>query len=87
MDFPIQTPAQLGAQLKSLRRSKGLTQAQLGAPLGLGQVRIADIESDPGAVSFGQLLQILHLLNARVVLQPGGKSNASSSQSENKEIW
>lgn len=66
--FPIQTPAQLSVHLKSLRKARGLTQAALGQRLGVKQVRIADIESNPGAVSLDQLLQVLHALDARLLL-------------------
>ncbi len=66
--FPIQTPAQLSVHLKSLRKARGLTQAALGQRLGVKQVRVADIESNPGAVSLDQLLQVLHALDTRLLL-------------------
>ena len=37
MDYPILVAGQLAPHLKSLRKAKSLTQAQLGALLGLGQ--------------------------------------------------
>ena len=43
MDYPIQSPGQLFAHLRSLRKSRGLNQVQLGAVLGVGQTRIARI--------------------------------------------
>lgn len=70
MNHPIQTSAQLSAHLKSLRQAKGLSQAELGRLLGVGQVRIANIEKDPGTISVEQLIKILHLLDTRLVLQP-----------------
>ena len=63
---PVQSAAQLSTHLKSLRKLKGLTQAQLGARIGVKQVRIADIERDPAAISVGQLIAILHALDARL---------------------
>ena len=66
--FPIQTPAQLSVHIKSLRKARGLTQATLGLRLGVKQVRMADIENDPGAVSLEQLMQVLHALDARLLL-------------------
>ena len=66
--FPLQTSAQLSVHLKSLRKARGLTQAELGLRIGVKQVRIADIEKNPGAVSLDQLLQILHALDARLLL-------------------
>jgi HTH-type transcriptional regulator/antitoxin HipB len=66
--FPIQAPAQLSVHIKSLRKARGLTQAALGKRIGVKQVRVADIENNPGAVSLDQLLQVLHALDARLLL-------------------
>ena len=66
--FSVQTSAQLSVHLKSLRKARGLTQTALGQRVGVKQVRIADIEKDPGAVSLDQLLQVLHALDARLLL-------------------
>ena len=66
--FPIRTPAQLSVHIKSLRKARGLTQAALGERLGVKQVRVAAIEGNPGAVSLDQLLQLLHALDASLVL-------------------
>jgi len=70
MILRVQTPAQLSAHLRSLRKSRGLTQTQLGALVGLDQTRIAKIERDPRLVSAGQLFQIFGALGVQVVLQP-----------------
>lgn len=66
--FPVQTSAQLSVHLKSLRKARGMTQTALGERVGVKQVRIADIEKNPGAVSLDQLLQVLHALDARLLL-------------------
>ena len=66
--FPVQTSAQLSVHLKSLRKARGLTQTALGQRIGVKQVRMADIEKNPGAVSLDQLLQVLHALDARLLL-------------------
>lgn len=66
--FPIHAPDQLSVHIKSLRKARGLTQAALGQRIGVKQVRIADIERNPGAVSLDQLLQLLHALDARLLL-------------------
>jgi HTH-type transcriptional regulator/antitoxin HipB len=75
MDYPITLSSQLKPHLRSLRKARGLTQAELALRLGVGQSRVADIEANPGAVSVEQLLQILALLQAQVVVrektQPG----------------
>lgn len=65
---PVQTAGQLSAHLKSLRKARGMTQAELGQRIGVKQVRIADIERNPGAISVEQFLEIIHALDARVWL-------------------
>ncbi|HEY6355681.1 MAG TPA: helix-turn-helix domain-containing protein [Burkholderiaceae bacterium] len=69
MDYPILLASQLKSHLKALRQARGLTQAQLGQLLGLGQVRIAEIEANPAAISVDQMFKLLSALNAGVVLR------------------
>jgi len=69
MDLPILTPDQLRQHLQSLRRAHGLTQAELGKLLGVGQVRVANIEHDPGSISVEQFMRLLACLDARLVLR------------------
>lgn len=69
MDYPLRLVSQLRAHLQALRKQRGLTQAQLGRRLGLSQVRIAEIEANPGVVSVEQLTRILSALGATLVLR------------------
>ena len=69
MDYAIRFSDQLKQQLRALRKARGLTQTQLGELLGIGQVRIAEIEKDPSAVSVAQLFKILAALDVRLVLR------------------
>jgi len=73
----LQTAAQLPAHLRSLRKARGITQAQLGARIGLDQTRIAKIERDPAVVSVGQLMQLLNALGVRVVLDADAGTRAT----------
>lgn len=66
----IQSPSQLSAHLRSLRKTKRLTQGQLGAMIGLDQTRVAKIERDPTLVSLGQLMKVLSALQVRILLEP-----------------
>ena len=66
--FSVQSPAQLSVHIKSLRKARGLTQTALGERIGVKQVRMADIENNPASVSLDQLLQVLHALDARLLL-------------------
>lgn len=80
MRYPIQAPSQLSSHLRALRRVRGLSQAGLGAILGLSQTRIARIETDPLSISAGQLLRVLSALGMRMTLEPvtGSTTEAAS---------
>jgi HTH-type transcriptional regulator / antitoxin HipB len=65
----LQSPAQLSAHLKSLRKTRGLTQAQLAKRLGIRQSRLADIDNQPETVSSAQLLDLLAALGVEVLLR------------------
>lgn len=67
--IPLQSPAQLSAHLKSLRKTRKLTQAQLATRLGIGQPRLADIEKHPESVSSAQLLDLFAALGVEVLLR------------------
>lgn len=69
MDYPVQLTSQLKQLLKSLRKSRQMTQAELARRMGVVQSRVADIERDPGAVSVDQLMQVLAMLGAQVVVR------------------
>lgn len=69
MDYPVTLSSQLLQLLKSLRKSRGLTQSELALRLGVVQSRVADIERDPGAVSLEQMLQVLAMLGAQLVVR------------------
>lgn len=69
MDYPVQLSSQLQQLLKSLRKSRRMTQADLASRLGVVQSRVADIERDPGAVSVEQLMQVLGMLGAQLVVR------------------
>lgn len=68
MSYPIRITDQLKPHLRALRKARGLTQAQLGMLIGVKQARIAEIESNPGAVSLDQLAKVLAALGATLHL-------------------
>ena len=69
MDYPLRTTEQLRQQLRSLRKKRGLTQARLGALIGVTQARVVEIEANPGAVSLQQIVQVLQALGAGFVIR------------------
>jgi HTH-type transcriptional regulator / antitoxin HipB len=80
MNYPVDTPLQLRAVLKSLRKSRGLTQAQLGAKLGLSQKRVAGIEKNPQVTSIDQISRIIGILGARLVVEEPDRPDKSQNQ-------
>ena len=78
MDFRIQTPAQLTHHLRALRKARGLSQADLGALMGLSQSRIARMEKSPTHISVDALLLLLSALQSEMLLSntPGERNNA-----------
>ena len=65
--LPHPIPGQLSSH-RALRKARGLSQAQLGGVLGVGQTRITTrIEHDPTAISVEQLLGILSALGVQMV--------------------
>jgi len=69
MDYPLQINSQLRQLLKSLRKTRQMTQSQLAQRLGVVQSRVADIEREPGSVSVEQLMNVLSVLGAQLVVR------------------
>ena len=68
--YPVDTPQQLRAMLRSLRQSRGLTQAQLGERLGVTQKRIARIEAAPEVTGFDQIARMVTAMGYRLLIAP-----------------
>jgi HTH-type transcriptional regulator/antitoxin HipB len=64
MTTPIRTTGQLGPVLRSLRKARGWSQAELGRRVGLSQERISAIESRPEKVNLDTLLTLAMALDA-----------------------
>lgn len=77
--FPVRFPDQLRQHLRALRKRHGLTQAQLGARIGVSQARIAEIEANPGLVNFEQLMKLLSVLGVSLTLQEEAVAPADTS--------
>lgn len=81
MDYLISIADQLAPQLRSLRKVRGLSQTDLADKLGLSQSRIAAIERNPAAVSAGQLLALLQILEVDLVLRDKKAAAANAAPS------
>ena len=82
--FPVRFPHQLRQHLRALRKRHGLTQAQLGALIGVSQARIAEIEANPGLVNFEQLMKLLSVLGVSLTLQEEAAAPAATRAPEPK---
>lgn len=76
--YPLRFASQMREHLRALRKRQGLTQAELGAQLGVSQARVAEIEANPGLVSFEQLLKLLSHLESGFLLAVGNHEVHSS---------
>jgi HTH-type transcriptional regulator/antitoxin HipB len=79
--YPVQTPAQLKAALRSLRRDQGLSQSAFGRKVGLSQERISVIENHPERVTTDQLLTVLMAMGMELVIRP------RSLEAKSPGIW
>jgi HTH-type transcriptional regulator/antitoxin HipB len=70
MDYPIKTPTQLGAVLKGYRRDRKITQADLGAKVGLPQNAVSEIEASPDRSSLARVFKLLAALDLDLVVRP-----------------
>ena len=87
MDFPVHTASQLKAVLRALRRSRGFSQAQVGARLGVNQKRIARIEGNPGVTNFDQVARFVSVLGGRIVVQEPAPDDKPPTKKQSKETW
>jgi transcriptional regulator with XRE-family HTH domain len=82
VDYPVRTLQQLRPVLQGFRKSKGLTQAQLAARLGISQQSYAKLEADPAKASFERLFTILQLLRVEVALRPMDQQDPAAAKLE-----
>jgi len=68
MADPLLTTIQLGRVLQSARKARSLTQAAVGARVGLSQKRISAIELDPGSLTAEQLLKLCSVLGLELTI-------------------
>ena len=69
MNYPVNTGTQLRAVLRALRESRNLSQAEVGAILGVNQKRVARIESAPGLTSFDKIAKIVNALGGLLLIE------------------
>lgn len=65
----LQSPSQLSLHLKSLRKSRKVTQADMARRLQITQERYSQIERNPELIATARLLEILAVLGVDVLLK------------------
>jgi HTH-type transcriptional regulator / antitoxin HipB len=72
----LQSPSQLAQHLKSLRRSRQMTQADMALRLQITQERYSQIERHPELIATGRLLEIFAALEVDLLLRLRPADNA-----------
>lgn len=68
-DYPIRTEQQVSLLLKSFRKARGMTQADLARALGITQQTASDLERNASTASVSRLLRMLSALGVELVLR------------------
>lgn len=77
-EFTVKTPQQLGAILAGYRKERNLTQAELGAKLGVAQTVVSLLEKDPQRASLARVFKLLSALELDLVVRPRGAASKPS---------
>jgi HTH-type transcriptional regulator/antitoxin HipB len=83
-DYPIQTDQQLPLLLRSLRKARAMSQAELAERLGVTQQTVSQMERNAAAVTVQRLTKTLSVLGAQLVLRD---LRVSPSQSAIGDAW
>jgi HTH-type transcriptional regulator / antitoxin HipB len=70
--YSVKTPQQLGAVLQGCRKTRALTQAQVGARVGLPQKEISKMETNPAHTSLARVFKVLAALELEIVVRERG---------------
>lgn len=74
----VQSPQQLSALIRTTRKARGLTQAELASRLGVSQNRFSELENDASSLTVQRLLELAKALDLEFFVQ---KSDARSKLS------
>lgn len=81
MHHLARTAKQLGAIVQRERKSRGLTQAELGAQIGLRQATVSKLEAGEPGTQLRTLLDALTALNLQIVIEERSSSDQSDIES------
>ena len=77
-NYVIRTSQQLGPILQGYRKTRALTQIQVGQTIGLPQSEISKLELDPSSASLARVFKLLAALDLELVVRPRGKNTPPS---------
>lgn len=66
--FPVKIPSHLRPILVGFRKTKGFTQRDVSAKLGVSQQTYARLEANPSSASFERLFKVLTILGVEMLL-------------------
>jgi HTH-type transcriptional regulator/antitoxin HipB len=81
MQHTARTPAQIGAILHRERRTRALTQAQLGEKIGRRQATISKLEKGEPATQLSTLFDVLSAMNLELSVVERGKAGKRDVES------
>lgn len=88
MNYLISTPGQLSHALRSVRKTRGLSQDGAGKLVGLLPKTISALENHPGSVTIDSLMKLLSALELELVIVPKkGDESTSKNVSPSNEEW
>lgn len=83
----LRTATQLSQWLRDARKRAGLTQAQVGARLGLSQNRVSHLEAHADELSFKQLITWCAVVGLELQLADQGVAKPGASAAPDATDW
>lgn len=77
MKYHISTPSQLTHALRSVRKSRGLSQSDTGKLVGLLPKTISALENHPSSTTLDSFLKLLSALDLELIIAPKEKPESS----------
>ena len=87
MKHPASTPAEIQSVIRSMRKSRRLSQAAVGKLIGVSQNRIARIEAYPSRIKFEQVSRLVAALGGRIVVEVSDEHFPVGGSSEPQAEW
>lgn len=88
MKYLISTSGQLSHALRSVRKTRGLSQDGAGKLVGLLPKTISSLENHPGSATIDSLIKLLSALELELMLVPKEANDSmNKNASHSKEEW